>query len=269
MKICGKKRFIYLGYHPHPYGRGLPTDKVEEPSLRGGNKPLYIDLGVVNLATVWPEGLKKPTAFSGGTLLSDWWYWTRRISKEQSRVAKINKAKTSRKIRRLYRIRQKRFRYAVNAMIKTIVEDAHELGVTEIVLGRLKGIRNNNYNHKANAMVNNFWSFEHIIRFKEKAEEYGIKAKKKSEHKTSSAYPFCNSENIKIKGRLFKCLNCQLEAHRDAVGVLNIGCLRLEGSVNGVVAHPLLLRWNGMKWEPKRAMNNRPMISLEARISRL
>jgi len=24
-----------------------------------------------------------------------------------------------------------------------------------------------------------------------------------------------------------------------------------------VVAHPLLLKWNGMMWEPKRAMNNR------------
>ena len=30
---------------------------------------------------------------------------------------------------------------------------------------------------------------------------------------------------------------------------------------NGVVAQPLLLRWNGMKWEPKRAMN-----TLEAEI---
>jgi hypothetical protein len=36
-----------------------------------------------------------------------------------------------------------------------------------------------------------------------------------------------------------------------------------------VVAHPLLLRWNGMKWEPKRAVNSRPMRAPEARISRL
>jgi len=35
-----------------------------------------------------------------------------------------------------------------------------------------------------------------------------------------------------------------------------------------VVAHPLLLRWNGMRWEPKRAMNNRPMNAIEARIPR-
>jgi putative transposase len=91
----------------------------------------------------------------------------------------------------------------------------------------------------------------------------------KSEYKTSSRCPFCHSENITTNGRLFKCLNCGLEAHRDAVGALNIGCLQGEGSVNGVVAHPLLLRWSGMKWEPKRAMNNQPMNTLEARISRL
>lgn len=42
-----------------------------------------------------------------------------------------------------------------------------------------------------------------------------------------------------------------------------------EGSVNGVMAHPLLLRWNGMKWKPKRAMNAGSMKVLEARISRL
>ncbi|RLF34993.1 MAG: hypothetical protein DRN03_05930 [Thermoplasmata archaeon] len=36
---------------------------------------------------------------------------------------------------------------------------------------------------------------------------------------------------------------------------------------NGLVTQPLLLRWNGMKWEPRRAVNTRPMKTLEARIS--
>jgi len=130
---------------------------------------------VVNLATVWFEGLKQPIAFSGRKVLADWWYWTRRIAWEQSRLARINKAKTSRRLRKLYRIRQRRFRHAVNAMIKTIIEDAYALGISKIVLGNLKGIRENNHNSKANAMINNFWSFNHITqRIREKAEEYGI-----------------------------------------------------------------------------------------------
>jgi len=250
--------------------RGFMTVKVEKPPPKGGKKPLYIDLGVINLATVWYKGLRQPIAFSGRTVLSDWWYWTRRIAKQQSRLARVNKAKKSKKLRKLYRIRQRRFKHAVNAMIKTIVEGANQLGISKIILGRLKGVRNKSRNNsKANAIINNFWSFNYIVRrFKEKAEEYGIKVEEKSEYKTSSKCPFCHSEDIITKGRLFKCLDCGLEANRDAVGVLNIGHLH-GGGVNGVVAHPLLLRWNGIRWEPKRAVNNQPMNNLEARISRL
>ena len=249
--------------------RSFMTVKIEKPPFRGGSKPIYIDLGVINLATVWFEGLRQPIAFSGRTVLSDWWYWTRRIAKEQSRLAEVNGVKASRKLKKLYRIRQRRFRHAVNTMIKTIVGDAYMLGFSRIVLGRLKGIRDKNHNGKANAMINNFWSFNHILRrFREKAEEYGIKIVEVSEYKTSSKCPRCNSENTMQSRRLFKCLKCGLEAHRDAVGVLNIGSRQSE-NINGVVAYPLLLRWNGMRWEPKRAMNNQLMNTLEARISRL
>jgi putative transposase len=203
--------------------RGFMTVKVKPPP-KGGSKPLYIDLGVINLATMWFGGLRQPIAFSGKAVLSDWWYWTARIAKEQSRLARINRTKTSRKLRKLYRVRQRRFGHAVNAMIKQIVEDAHQLDISKIVLGRLKGIRNNNHNGKVNAMINSFWNFNYIVRrFKEKAEEYGIKVEEKSEYKTSSKCPRCNSENTMQSGRLFKCLGCGLEAHRDAVGVLNIG----------------------------------------------
>ena len=46
----------------------------------------------------------------------------------------------------------------VNAMVKTIVEDAHELGISKM-LGRLKGIREDNHKgRKANSMIHNFWS---------------------------------------------------------------------------------------------------------------
>ncbi|NHV60567.1 MAG: hypothetical protein HA492_04080 [Candidatus Verstraetearchaeota archaeon] len=48
----------------------------------------------------------------------------------------------------------------------------------------------------------------------------------------------------------------------------NIGYLH-KGSINWLVAHPLLLRWDGLRWAPKKAMNNRSMITPEARISRL
>ncbi|MGB9660249.1 MAG: zinc ribbon domain-containing protein [Nitrososphaerales archaeon] len=155
-----------------------------------------------------------------------------------------------------------------------MVEDTYRLGISRIVLGRLKGIRDNDHSSKVNVMINNFWSFGYILRrFKEKAEEYGIKVIEVSEYKTSSTCPYCGSEDIATKGRFLECLNCGLEANKDTIGVLNIGLAQgakpPAEAINGAVARSLLLRWNGMKWEPKRAMNNQPMKALEARISRL
>ena len=256
-------------------------------------KRLYIDLGVRCLATVWYEGLKQPIAFSGNELLADWWYWSSsRISEEQSRLAKINNANRSRRLSKLYRIRQRRFKHAINAMAKMIVDNAYHLGIREIMIVNLRGIRsnnnNNNYNNntKANAMVNNFWSYAYIVRrVKEKAEEYGINVKEVSEYKTSSICIRCNSSSLSDivkRGRLFRCLNCRLEAHRDAIGVLNIAynnnndnnndMVNLYSKSKGkgiairVMAHPLLLRWSNDRWMPRRAMRSKAMNTLEARI---
>ena len=255
--------------------RGFTAVKVEKPPLRGGNKPLYIDLGIVNLVTIWNERLKQPIAFSGRTILADWWYWTRKIAKEQSRLARVNKARTSRRLRRLYRIRKRRFRHAVNAMIKMIVEYASRNDISKIVIGNLKGIRNDHGNFKVNSMIHNYWSFAWIIqRLKEKSEEYGIEVEEVSEYKTSSVCPFCENEGIRRHRGLFYCPKCQKVMNADVVGVLNIA--KNNGTIipspswrdrdNGLVAQPLLLGWNGMKWEPKRAMNTRPMNTLEAEI---
>jgi len=201
--------------------------------------------------------VKQPIAFRGGKLLWDWWYWTNKIAREQSRLARINKVKTSRKLKKLYKIRQRRFRHAVNAMIKWIVEYAHQSGLSEIVVGNLKNIRESNHkNGKVNPMIHNFWSFRWIIqRLKEKVEEYGIEVEEVSEYRTSSICLRCGSDKVVRRGRLFKCLNCGLEAHRDVVGVLNMATHHNGGIAIRLVTEPLLLRWNRCRWEPKRAMN--------------
>ncbi|MEM3563706.1 MAG: transposase [Candidatus Jordarchaeaceae archaeon] len=240
--------------------RGFMAVKIEKPPLRGGKKPLYIDLGIINLATIWFEGLRQPIAFSGKRLLADWWYWKKRIAGEQCRLAKVNGAKTSRRLRRLYRVRRRRFRHAVNAMIKTVVEGAYALGMSRIVLGRLRGIRENKHNCKANSMINNFWSFNYIIeRFREKAEECGLRVVELSEYRTSSTCPLCHSMGTRRHRGLFYCSSCSKVMNADVAGVLNIA--RKDKTIipspkrdrdNGLVAQPLLLRWNGMSWEPKK-----------------
>ncbi|MGC8937346.1 MAG: transposase, partial [Candidatus Methanomethylicaceae archaeon] len=151
MKWAGKHGRLEIAYDKvDRVWRGFMSVKVEKPPKLGGSRPLYIDLGIINLATIWTKDMKQPITYSGRALLSDWWYWTKKIAKEQSRLAKTNKTKTSNKLKKLYRIRQKRFKHAVNTMIKTIVETAYKFRTSKIVLGKLKGIRRNNYSGKTN-----------------------------------------------------------------------------------------------------------------------
>ena len=86
----------------------------------------------------------------------------------ESRLAKVNRTKTSQRLRKLYRIRKRRFRHAVNAMVKAIVEDASQLDISKIILGDLRSIRMNSHNNsRANPIIHNFWNFRYIIqRFK-------------------------------------------------------------------------------------------------------
>jgi putative transposase len=149
---------------------------------------------------------------------------------------KVNGKHSSKRLSRLYRVRQRRFRHAVKTMAGNMVKDLYELGVSRIAVGNLKHIREGNGSNRAkfNSMIHNFWDFNHIVqRIKDVAEEYGIKVKEVSEYKTSARCIKCGSENTVNTGRLFKCWDCGLEAHRDTVGVLNIGS-RLGESINGV-----------------------------------
>jgi len=233
-----------------------------------GSKTCYIDPGIINLFTIWLEGWRQPIAYSGRNLLSDWWYWVDRIADCQSILETINSKKGSKHLSRLYRIRQRRFRQAINTMIRNMVRDLYELGVSKIVIGDLTGIReDNDKGRKSNSMIHNFWSFNHLVqRLKCTAQEYGIGVREASEYKTSSRCIRCGSENIESKGRLFKCLDCELEANRDAIGTLNMANL-YGGHAVRVMTHPKLLKWDGVRWQANRPMTHRLMNMIEARIS--
>ncbi len=47
----------------------------------------------------------------------------------------------------------------------------------------------------------------------------------------------------------------------------NMADLQYEGTAIRVVTHPNLLKWDGVRWQPKRAMTHRPMNMIEARIT--
>ncbi|MEX2722056.1 MAG: transposase [Candidatus Wukongarchaeota archaeon] len=109
-------------------------------------------------------------------------------------------------------------------------------------------------------MIHNFWSTGHVYkRLKEKAEEHGIKVVRIDERETSSTCPRCSSKKIARHKRLFKCKECKLEAHRDTVGCVNIGNIRLAqgdgnmfpaGVVNGAVTRPSLATLHSVTYNP-------------------
>jgi len=221
-----------------------------------GSKTCHIDLGVRNLGTVLVEDWRKPIAYNAGNVLADWWYWSRRIAAHQARLWRVNRRRTSKTLKRLYQVRQRRFRHAVDAFARHLVNDLYNIGVSKIVLGDLNNILLNGEEHsrQTNAMTHNFWSHRYIAdRIRCTAEEQGIAIVEASEAHTSDTCPRCRSRNSERKKRLFRCLGCGLEAHRDAVGVMNMASLR-GGSAVGAMAHPVLLRWDGCRWKGNNPM---------------
>lgn len=251
-------------------GRWYALQSVEvEVDYVESAKRAYADLGVVNIITAWIEGERRCIAFPGKQLLADWWYWTKRISKYQSRLKRVNGRNTSKRLRKLYRKRKFRFRHAINTIVHRFVRLCLSKGVGEIVVGDVSHIRENGAkNAKINAMIHNLWSFRYIIDcLITTAENFGIRVKLVKENGTSSRCPWCHSKNVRKNKRLFKCLNCRIEAHRDVVGVLNITRLHGDG-FNGVLAHPSLLRVEEGA-EVKADVASMSVMPSEARISPL
>lgn len=209
-----------------------------------GDKKAYVDLGVICPIVVSVEG--EVWGYRANSMLADWWYLTKQIAECQEELAKIGR-KSSKKLRKLYRKRKRRFRDKINKIVADFVRRCWELGVSEIVCGDLRGIRESaKFSRKSNAMIHNFWSSAYLYkRISEKAEEYGIRTRRVDERGTSSKCPRCCSTRIVKRGRLFKCVDCKLEAHRDAVGCANIGLAQGEvlsaGAINRAVTRPLLL----------------------------
>ncbi len=197
--------------------------EVNQPRHTISPKRAFVDLGVINIITAWIEGERQPIAFSGKSILADWWYWSKKIAHYQSIAMKMNKSYTTKRIRKYYRKRQLRFRHAVNTIVHKFVKLCYEKGVTEIVAGDVSGIRENN---NKNAKI--------------------------KENYTSSVCPRCGSTNAIKHKRLFKCLDCRLEAHKDVVGALNIARVSLNGrdGFNGVLAHPAVLHIGGLQTSP-------------------
>ncbi|MFX1521373.1 MAG: RNA-guided endonuclease InsQ/TnpB family protein [Promethearchaeota archaeon] len=222
----------------------MPVEVEEPPHQPLGTKKAYVDLGVKVPIMAMIEGTTQVFGYRANAMLAEWWYWNHKVAKHQSLLKTTNDVSRSKECSRLFRMRKRRFRDVINKVVNDFVVRCWSQGVSEIVLGELTHIRTSaQFSKKSNSMIHLFWSHHYLVtRIKEKAEEYGITVREIDERGTSSLCPRCGATRVVRKGRLFKCLRCRLEAHRDAVGCVNIrlaqGDHLAAGVINGAVARP-------------------------------
>lgn len=220
-------------------------DAIPIPSKK--QRKAFVDLGVINIITGWIEGERQAIAFSGRPILSSWWYWSKKISELQSKLYK-NGLFTSKRLRRMFLKRRLQFRESINVIVHRFVKLCYKKGVDEIIVGDVTHIAERvRGRKKVNALIHNFWCFRYIMnRLRTTAENFGIKVTLVKESGTSSRCIRCGSRNVMRRGRLFRCLDCKLEAHRDVVGVINIASSYLNRKIEGVHPHPIVLRFSSV-----------------------
>jgi len=208
------------------YGRQSITVEIQPRHTISPGRA-FVDLGVINIITSWIEGDVEPIAFSGRPLLADWYYWSNKISYYQSLAKKVNGKDTTRRIKKLYRRRKRRFRDRISKIVRKFIDICISKNVSEIVCGDLRGIRDKCRKgsgfRKRNKIVNNFWSYHYIVeRIKMTAENHGIKLTLIDESNTSSYCPICCARGSRMYRGLFHCQRCGKKMNADVVGALNI-----------------------------------------------
>jgi len=240
--------------------------KIKWPHKKKASTPHHstpkrasIDLGICNLATCVIEGGDRAYVYSGRAVLSDWRYWTKRIAEEQAHLKRTNGRDSSKRLSGLYRTRRRRLDHAVKSMLRDLYERLEAHGVTDLLVGDLKHIRDNaNHGKVGNQKLHNFWPFAQVRqRINELGEEYSIRVRFRSERGTSKRCAMCGRKhaNGRIHRGLYKCAETGQTFNADVNGAYNILYGRKVAAVSGSrpLAWPLLLKWNTQQWRVSAA----------------
>ena len=225
---------------------------VENVAEAKGNLRAGVDLGIVNLATIYVED-GTWYIFKGGGVLSQYEYYSKKIRSVQKLLARHGQ-RTSRRLRLLYDKRGRFLRHALNSMVRRIMRELREKGVGEVVVGYPKDIAR----HHGNKLTVNFWNYGYTIRrFKEVGEELGIRVITAPEPNTSKDCSLCGEahEGGRVERGLYKCprmgkvINADLNGARnilhipESLGSVSWGQLTVRDGGNGLKIQPVVYRW--------------------------
>jgi putative transposase len=232
--------------------------EVESDAKPEGGMRASVDLGIVNLATVYVED-GSWYLFKGTSFLSRYEYYNKRIAVLQKTLAR-HKQKRSKRLKLLYDKRSRFLKHALNSMVRRIMEGLKERGVGEVVVGYPKEVSRNH----GNKLIVNLWNYCYVIkRFEEIGKELGVKVIKTDETCTSKTCSLCGEahEGGRIKRGLFRCPHIGEVVNADLNGAANIlhipesqgsgrrGQLPVRDRGNGLKAQPAVYRWtNGAGW---------------------
>jgi putative transposase len=252
----GRLEIIYNEARRSRYAH-IPVEAESDAKPEGGMRA-SVDLGIVNLATVYVED-GSWYLFKGGSVLSRYEYYNKRIAVLQKTLAR-HKQKRSKRLKLLYDKRIRFLKHALNSMVRRIMEGLKERGVGEVVVGYPKEVSRNH----GNKLTVNFWNYCYVIkRFEEIGKELGVKVIKTDETCTSKTCSLCGEahEGGRIERGLFKCPHIGKVVNADLNGAANIlhipespgsrrrGQLLVRDRGNGLKAQPAVYRWtNGAGW---------------------
>ncbi|WP_288006102.1 transposase [Thermofilum sp.] len=257
----------------------IPVEVEEDVGKAQNSLRASVDLGIVNLATVYVED-GSWLLFKGGSVLSQYEYYGKQISRIQKLLAR-HRQRTSRRLKLLYDKRRRFLKHALNSMVRKIMTELKKRGVGELIIGYPKEIARK----RGNKLTVNFWSYGYIVRrFEEVGEELGIKTVEVNEADTSKTCSLCGEahKNGRVKRGSYRCPRTGKVINADLNGAINIlhipesqratdgGLSVVRDRGNGLKTQPVVYRWtNGAGWVETptsnevmrmKTVNHKPMI---------
>lgn len=245
--IDKKPKYVEMYFKRGTYYFAL-VYQADTPQKQTTGITVSVDMGEIHPIVSF-DG-KQTTIYNGRFLRS-----LQRYKNKITGVFQQEMERCKRRSRRWYRLKKAKRSTLdkLNAQLKDaehkittkFISDCIEVKADTIVIGDLKGIRENmKFSKKSNQKVHQ-WTFAritHMITYK--AEKAGIHVKSVSEAYTSQTCPKCSNRK-KPTTREYKC-PCGFNYHRDGVGAINIyrKVSELKDSVVGVMASPLSVKFN-------------------------
>ncbi len=219
------------------------------PALKGSGETMAIDLGMKHLAAT--ACTDKITAlWSGGELAA----LERHFDKQKAKTTQSR----SRKSCALNQKRSRQRTHLLHSFTKSLVRDADARGVSTIIVGDLKDIRDGkDWGDSGNQKFHK-WPFDKVIKMLTyKARLAGIRVVKIEESYTSQTCCKCGTicKSSRVHRGLYVCSQCGSVINADVNGAINIFKRYLPGQINdswssGCLAQPAVNRFAWRKTRP-------------------